>query len=200
MQTPLQAKDTSNIWSLPINSPIHKKQQNEELIDFKTMEQITSDFEEFNDIEEVERLLRPLRYEIRPKISKRSISDPTLEQLRADFVLEESNNENLGVEQAGLSNQNNIQEARPTNMTEMWLKMAKQVPDMSVRDAPDNLYEAVGKLRRYGALVPETQWELFLRQILGKMDNEMSKYVEKERNLTNSEKLAEFLEEKFINK
>ena len=89
----------------------------------------------------------------------------------------------------------------PLIMADMWLKMAKQAPEISSRDSSDSIYEAVDKLRQIGKLVPENQWNSFLKQISAKFDSEIRKYVTKESaQLTNSDKLCDFLEEKFVSK
>ena len=93
------------------------------------------------------------------------------------------------------------QHARNGNviMADMWLKMDKLAPEISSRDNTDRIYEAVDKLRQYEKLVPNDQWDMFLKQISGKFDSEIRKYVIKEQaKLTNNDELCDFIEEKFV--
>lgn len=106
------------------------------------------------------------------------------------------NNEILGEIIENIDNEQN----NTAIMADMWLKMAKQVPDISSTDTPDKIYEAVGKLRQYGKMVPGEQLESFFNQISGKVDSEMRKYILKTENLKTVDDLCDLLEEKFVSK
>ena len=89
----------------------------------------------------------------------------------------------------------------PAIMADMWLKMAKLAPEISSSDSSDRIYEAVDKLRQIGKLVPIDQWQLFVKQICAKFDSTVRKSVTKEiDNLTDNDKLCDYLEEKFVQK
>lgn len=85
-------------------------------------------------------------------------------------------------------------------MADMWLKMAKQVPEICASDSSDQLFEKIDKLRSLGRLVPDSDWELFSKQILIKFDSEIRRKITDGPEFKNGDELCDFLQEKLVAK
>ena len=197
LRTPLKAENVSTAWDFHPNASNNSKKHNEELLDLS--KHVESELEEFESLH-----MGPTENDKdQNKIVQNTESQQQNDQPAAIQNTGDIRNEPTVrfTEQVIPPRQILIIPRPQANMAEMWLKMAKQVPEISSRDSADSIYEAVDKLRQYGKLVPIEQWNLFFKQISGKFDSEIRKYVLKEtEKLTDSDKLCDLIEEKFVSK
>lgn len=212
LKTPLKTECTSHNWDLHKNSNV--LDENKVQLNLFSEENQTSDIaaslglklpETTRNSENQSNIDSTISADQNPRDPETPTPNAvvTVPETTGFAEVRKSNNEILAeiVEQIEKEqNSNSNEDEYSAIMADMWLKMAKQVPELSSRDSADKLYESIDKLRQYGKIVPHEQTDLFFKQISGKMDSEMRKYMLKETTIKTVDQLCDFLEEKFVSK